>query len=318
MVLVPRSLLKKLEANSKEQLFQLMDDGEEKDKNGREFTTEEIPPTPRAVGGVRRLGPSDGASGTEDGGEEAERRPRKEISTEERRSREQQAAVMREFFGARERENGEGWEAITPPKQGPGPNPRTNSSVRRRYQRMREASPIAGRGEPLRATMRRERSPAEEERERTPERRRARSTPVEKARRKTEAQRERENRNKRKVIEFLEDLTTTEYKEAEKVRRSTIFAKIGQGEEEEYEDEVNTRLEQVRKFILKEDNKHHGHDAELCILAKHALQLQEQIEERAVALRLRELRQQHDDLVEKGKENTTNDENNNNNKQLAR
>ena len=102
------------------QLFQLMDDGEEKDKdkdkNGREDTTEEVPSTPRAVGGVRRLGPGDGASGTEDGGEETKRRTRKEMSTEERRSREHQAAVMREFFGARERENGEGWEAITPPQ----------------------------------------------------------------------------------------------------------------------------------------------------------------------------------------------------------
>ena len=149
----------------------------------------------------------------------------------------------------------------------------------------REASPIGGGGEPLRA----------------PLRRRASSTPVEprERRARVEKQREREAGNKRKIIDFLEDLTTAKYMEADKMRRSTILAKLGPGAEEEMEDEINTRLAAVRRFIMREDNKTHGHEAELCVLAKQILQLQENIEERAVALRLREIRMQHDDLVDK-------------------
>ena len=275
MVTIPRSLLERIERNSKEQLFQRVEPEAEKE---REKEGEK--------GGARS--DAEGASG--------EDRDEGEISDgAERRSRRQQAEIMREFFGAKRREDGKGWEPCTPPRAGPPPAPKTNSSARRRRTE----------SEAREREQRRERSTSGRDNMREGEkRRRARSTPTRvTTRRRREEDREEGRRQRQRIMGFLGSLVERNVEEAERMRKDTIFAKVGSGREEEKNEEIEGKLLAVRRRIQMEDRREHGanaHASGLCELGNQLIELEEQVEEKAVAVRIRELRLQHDELVERG------------------
>ena len=59
----------------------------------------------------------------------------------------------------------------------------------------------------------------------------------------------------------------------------------------------------MRRRIQREDKREHGanaHASGLCELGNQLIELEEQVEEKAVAVRIRELRLEHDELVERG------------------
>ena len=112
---------------------------------------------------------------------------------------------------------------------------------------------------------------------------------------------ERRDNNTGRIMRFLEQAAQ---RNERKVEGRTHLTKMNEMRDDE-DDEMRRGLGNVRDRLERyeaREHRHEKHNGGLCNLGSQLLEMEAEIEERAVAVRIREVRAQHDELVERGRE----------------